>query len=343
MGWSKTGIIIATLLRGGRARFDPRFAAWLPNCDASQGIACVYPALCPIYIGRRWDAMATDSSTSIDDHREQLADVLAEWGTRVSELLDDLAAAQARVAEAEAEANRERVEELEHELKSQSDLLTTLESDAREAQSLRAEIYEKDLEMERQISELRSKRELIQALRQEGKRQEQKYDDLRKGLEAQNDLCQQLDDSKKQVAALNRQILELEAIQEEAAEGGQEAETLKTELEARKMVIKSLRADLDHLKDVDAQLAEKQEVIAGLEATTNRQAETIAELNQTVAQWKRRAMVAKATPVGETATSLPALTETDVRALANVEVDQTLAIDMKDPLHEARAAARSSK
>lgn len=287
--------------------------------------------------------MTTESSTSVDDYREQLAGVLAEWGSRVSNLLDDLSAAQKRAAEAEAQANQNRIEELQRELKSQSDLLTTLESDAREAQSLRAEIYEKDLELERQISELKSKRELIQALRQENKRQVKNHDDLRQKLEDQKDLRQQLDDSKGQVATLNRKVLELQAAQEDAADEGQESETLRTELEARKMVIKSLRADLDHLKDVDGQLAEKQEVIAGLEATTNRQAETIAELNRSVAQWKRRAMVATATPAGETATSLPALSETDVRALANTEVDQTLAIDMKDPLHEARAAARSSK
>jgi len=122
-----------------------------------------------------------------------------------------------------------------------------------------------------------------------------------------------------------------------------EIESLRAELEARKTLIKSLRADQERVAALRTTLDQKQEIIEQLEASTNKHAATIAELRRNSDAWKRKYQLLRGeSGTATTSVNLPTLSDTDVRVVeeldkdSKVAPDATIAIDMRRSLLEAR-------
>src|SRR5690606_12378732 len=154
---------------------------------------------------------------------------------------------------------------------------------------------------------------------------------------------------------LKRTIQELEqnAAQDSADETA-EIESLRAELEARKSLIRSLRADAERAQVLESRLEERRQLVQQLEATINRHANTIVELRRAAEAWKRKYRALKGTDGTTTTPSLESLTATDTRTptipplpegMAGSDgavPERTIAIDMRRALLEARRAAQGS-
>src|SRR5690606_18491151 len=79
--------------------------------------------------------------TPIDELRERLTGLLADWGAELSMVLRELEKKRERLAELEADAERhdEQLESLNKRLEGQEGLIETLSADAEEALKLRRE------------------------------------------------------------------------------------------------------------------------------------------------------------------------------------------------------------
>jgi pSer/pThr/pTyr-binding forkhead associated (FHA) protein len=114
---------------------------------------------------------AVDLETPISTIRERLTGTLADWGADFSTLLKELEEKRAVLQEIEAEtaSQSHEVEALHKRVKVQDTQIEALKIEAAEAVTLRKEIHDKDLELEKKNSELDSKRHLIDALRRDAK------------------------------------------------------------------------------------------------------------------------------------------------------------------------------
>src|SRR5690606_21755707 len=151
--------------------------------------------------------------------RERLTDLLAEWGAQMSCVLTELEQARSRLADAEqASAQSEkRIAELDERVRSQENLIDTLRAEAESASKL-------ELELERKTAEL-------DALKRDKERLEGESRELR------------------------QRVRELEeAADNESAGSAAEIASLRAELEARKSLIKSLRADSERARTLEASL-----------------------------------------------------------------------------------------
>jgi hypothetical protein len=116
-------------------------------------------------------------------------------------------------------------------------------------------------------------------------------------------------------------------------------------------MIKSLRGDQDRVAALEATLEEKREIITQLEASINRHSKTITDLKRSAEAWKRKYQSVKGqSSTAETSVNVPALSDTDVRAIEHIEQiekveksgaapESTIAIDMRRSLLEARRTA----
>ena len=289
-----------------------------------------------------------ERQVSIPAVRDRLTGLLADWGAELSLLLKELEDSRARVAELESATvgRSDELEQLSHRVAGQESLIETLKVDAEEASKLRKEVRSKDLEIERLASELDSKKELIRALRRDA----EGADRLKADAKVKDKEIERLRREAAQAELrVNEALAEAAALRESATgrenEESAELEAMRAELEARKTMIKSLRADQERVTALEANLDEKREVIEQLEASINRHANTIAELKRNAETWKRKYNSLKGAPPTETSTQVPALTETDVHAIQQLEkaaagpADATIAIDMRRSLLEARRAA----
>jgi chromosome segregation ATPase len=291
----------------------------------------------------------TDKNSSIQGLRDRLTGLLADWGAELSIVLRELDEKRSRVAELESKANGrdDEVEGLRQRLDGQQTLIEALRGDAEESSKLRAEVRGKDLEFERVSSELESKKELIRALRRDADGADKIKSESRQKDREIDELRGKLQRAERQ---LNENAVELKSLREavaaKATEEESELEALRAELEARKSVIKSLRADQERVTALQASLEEKREVVEQLEAAINRHSNTIAELRRTAETWKRKYHAARGeSPTATTSVNLPALSDTDVRVIEQLDKtaahknDATIAIDMRRSLLEARRTA----
>lgn len=310
-----------------------------PNVTLVAVISGAFRHLAPS-TSRNYVEAPMDKELSVEGVRDRLTDSLAEWGSQLSLLLNDLETQRARVAELEGSAGGydERIESQAQQLKAQAELIATLQDDAGEASDLRQQVRQAELETEHVAAELETKRELIAALRRDSGNIDVMKKDLRSKERAISNLKESQRQGDQRIDALQSQ---LDEFQEQDTGDTSELEALQADLDARKSLIDSLRSDLQRLTPLEGEIAEKQGVIAKLEGSVNRQAATIAELHQTIATWRRRYSSLKVGRDQHTEPRLPKLTETDIRALENMPADQTMAIDMSPALKEARATARS--
>lgn len=290
-----------------------------------------------------------EPSTPLQSVRDRLTGLLADWGSELSAILQELEQKRARVEELERKhsGRDEQLKSMQQRLEGQENLIETLQSDAEEAAKLRKELRAKDLEFERLSSELDSKKELIRALRRDAEGVDRlKADSKVKDREIE-DLKTHLQRAEQKIEELSNDFDVLrEAAAGKASEESAEIEALRAELDARKTMIKSLRADQDRAATLEANLDEKREIIEQLEASLNRHAGTIAELRRSAESWKRKYQALKGeSSTAATSVNLPSLSTTDVQALERLEQttdgkpEATIAIDMRRSLLEARRAA----
>jgi chromosome segregation ATPase len=291
----------------------------------------------------------TDRQASIQGLRDRLTGLLADWGAELALVLKELDEKRARVAELEGrqQGRTDELDLLKKRLDGQDQLIETLKAEAEEASKLRKEVRSKDLEFERVSSELDSKKELVRALRRDAEAADRLKADAKVKDRSVDDLKSELHKAERHI---EEQAKEMSAMREAAGKANDESaelEAVRAELEARKVMIKSLRADQDRVAGLEAGLDEKREIIRQLEASLNRHSNTIIELKRSAEAWKRKYQSAKGnSSTAETSVSLPTLSDTDVRAIEelekNVETksDSTIAIDMRRSLLEARRTAQ---
>lgn len=295
--------------------------------------------------------MAERNTTTIQEVRDRLTGLLADWGAELSSLLKELEEKRALAAELEGAGRDDELQALEKRIESQQNLIDTLRVDSEEASKLRKEIRKRDIELERVNAELDSKKELIRALRRDA----EAGDRLKAEAKSRDRDLEQLRAELKRAEAKAEQATKELAAVRDAAEGQgreeqSELESLRSELEARKTLIKSLRADQERVATLQASLQEKREIIEELEVSMNRHSDTIAELRRSGDEWKRRYLASlgeSSTSTATTSVDVPTLSDTDVRVIeeiekaANRKPDSTIAVDMRRSLLEARHSATS--
>ena len=295
-----------------------------------------------------------DPQTSIQGVRDRLTGLLADWGSELSAVLKELEDKRARLEELESRtAGRDgELQALQKRLDGQESLIEALKGDAEDASKLRKEVRSKDLEFERLSSELGSKKELIRALRRDAEGVDKLKAEAKVKDRAIEDLTGRLQRADQRKEALGKEIVALRESAIRESEESTELEAMRAELEARKSLIKSLRADQERVGALEARLEEKSEVIEQLEGSINRHANTIAELKRSVEGWKRKYQAAQgggSSSGSTTSVSMPVLSDTDVRAIESLEKkgeaksDSTIAIDMRRSLLEARRTAQSNE
>jgi DNA repair exonuclease SbcCD ATPase subunit len=291
----------------------------------------------------------TDGTATVQIMRDRLTGLLADWGAEVAVVLKELEAKRARVAELEGNAagRSDETEALRQRIDGQNTLIEAMRGDAEEASKLRAEVRDRDIELERVNSELESKKELVRALRRDNDGTERLKTELRNKDREIDELKTKLQRAERQAGDAAQQLAGLrEAAAGRSSEEESELEGLRSELDARKSLIKSLRADQERVAALQASLVEKGELIEQLEASINRHSNTIAELRRSADTWKRKYQAAKGdSPTATTSVNLPALSDTDVRVIDELEKsgkvkgEATIAIDMRRSLLEARRTA----
>jgi chromosome segregation ATPase len=289
-----------------------------------------------------------DRQASIQDVRDRLTGLLADWGTELSIVLKELEEKRVRLEELESRhAGRDgELQLLQKRVEGQEQLIETLKAEGEEAGKLRTEVRAKDLEFERVSSELDSKKELVRALRRDAEVVDRMKADAKVRDREIEDLRGQVRRAEQRI---EEQAKELSAVREAAGKANEdsaELDALRAELEARKAMIKSLRADQERIGTLESSIDEKREIIEQLEASLNKHSNTILELKRSAEAWKRKYQGVKGhSSTAETSVSLPTLSDTDVRAIEHLEKsvetksDSTIAIDMRRSLLEARRAA----
>ena len=133
-----------------------------------------------------------------------------------------------------------------------------------------------------------------------------------------------------------------------------ELAAVHAELAAKTSLLNTLRADAQRSEALEERLDEKRATIAKLEASMDSQAATIADLKQSVSRWKEKYTAAKS---GDFTNDTSIRTRPDL-PIPNVVADdldpdavtmtdelaeRTLAINMRDPLREARNSVDRGK
>jgi len=262
-------------------------------------------------------ALLKAETSTLQTHAATLRREVAGLEQEASSLRQEVARLRTQVAESESEAHTLRAE-------------TTV---------LQAESSDKEATIERLNSELASKQEIIRALRRD-------VDSERTGYQARDkEVARLKDDLGKSERITGELRAELQLMLDTDKEGGEdhtaEMQALRAELAARKAVIKSLRADAERFDALEARLGEKVEINSRLEESLSCHATTIADLKRSAENWRRKYQDLRLDASGQFPVE-PAITETDIRAIEDLQrqggaiPEHTIAIDMREPLAEAR-------
>jgi chromosome segregation ATPase len=268
-------------------------------------------------------------------------------------LLRELDDARKQTADQDVKtANHAReLKTLEDRNRGQMELIETLKGEVGSASELRSEVRAKDLEVERLTSEIESKQELVRALRRDAESVDRLKAEAKVRDKEIAELRKEQRHGEKRIGEL---AAELESLRDTAESAGSsheksELEAVRAELDARKTLIKSLRADADRVAALETRLEEKREIVAKLEASINKHVETITELKRSGESWRKKYQELRGHDPGATSMEIPALSQTDVAALQQLErtdvagsaPERTIAIDMRRPLSEARRKAQN--
>lgn len=286
--------------------------------------------------------------------RERLTELLTGWGGDVAMLLDELEEKRARLQELEgAAANQsDEVKALNRRVEAQESLIESLRREADETATLRREIHDKNLELEKKRSDIGSKHELIDALRRDAEGIGRLKGDSRVKDQEIARLTREKQQALQHAAEITGKFKILTAATLTGIDTAVELEAIRAELDARKSLIESLRGDAERAQDLETQLEEKRFVISTLETTIDRHVSSIAELQQSVAASKAQYAALKlndSSPASAIAAALPELTDADLQAEEVVEdvsgdlKDPTTPVDMRESLLAAEQTARMKK
>ena len=286
-------------------------------------------------------------SDSRDELKERLLTLLAECGAELSGAFDRFDAQEAELERLQCLRTEEeqQLQALTEKAEGQENLIEVLRAEAEETHSLAETVRERDQEVERLRSELESKQELVTALRRDKSGNEELQAKLHERDDELTQLREQLAAAEDRASQLESERDELSAdAASEAAEEWAETSALRTELEARKALIRSLRADAERVDRLQQEIESKRDIIVELEALIDQHVETIAGLRRNGDRWRRKYQMLRG---GGTETSAPAAAapETDfdvigmIEEAAGGEHGNTVAIDVKVPLSEARKRA----
>lgn len=307
----------------------------------------------------------TELDMTTEALRERLTETLAEWGAQMSLALTELEEARRKVGAAEQDTSEaaRKLDELSERVVAQDNLIEALRAEAETASDLRRELGARDAELHRLASELDSQQALIDTLRRDADAAAQTKLDLERKAGELAELNREKQQLESELHQWRQRAKDLEeAADAESSEDAAEIESLRAELEARKTMIRTLRADSDRARTLEARLEEKRQLVQQLEATINRHASTIEELKRKAEAWRRRYRESKATDVISTTPDIASMTTTDAGSLTTTDVvsvtatgvpelpeslmhdtgavDRTIAIDMRQALLEARRVAR---
>lgn len=295
----------------------------------------------------------TESKKTFDRLQERVEAMRKQIESDLLSLSKDMDQARDLVEDlATAESDWDKkIRQLEERAEGQGELIETLTQEAAEARALRGDLRDRELEIERLKSELDSKQELIRALRG----QLDEVDQLKATAKQRDkkifEQQHELDRKQKEIDRVNREIVSLRAELEEQVErtadvtavDSAELVAVKAELDARKTMIKSLRADAERAESLEVQLEAKREAIKALEDSIDQHVETIAELKRSLDAWRKKYQAARGELIDDQDETLsePAFSDTELDELRKLEEgeaapERTVAIDMRDALREAR-------
>ncbi len=255
---------------------------------------------------------AVDIETPISTMRDRLTGMLSDWGADLAGLLKELEEKRALLGKIEAEAV-----------------------------ILRKKLRGKDLDLEKKNSEIDSKHELIDALR----RDVEGIGRLKGAIKTKDKeiarLVKEKQHAQQHAAELTEEFKILTASTLTGIDAAAELEAVRAELDARKTLIESLRADAARAQALEAQLEKKRDVISKLEASIDRHVSSLAESQQSVTTWKEKyASLKSRNPSSESAIARE-LTEEELQAQESAEdINEDLSAettphDMRKSLLEA--------
>jgi chromosome segregation ATPase len=200
------------------------------------------------------------------------------------------------------------------------------ERQASELTALRERVHERDLALEQLKKASKEKDLRLAALEKERKQAHARMEDLERKLGAQDKTAQY-------------------------QKGSQQAEfeAMRTELAARKSLVKSLRADAERGKALEKEFAASREAIASMKESLERHTRTIAELRKNSESWERKyrrlAEAGLKEPSRDDSHSESDMfTETVAEMFLDETMDadgiHTIVIDMTEPLRKARDQLR---
>jgi chromosome segregation ATPase len=269
----------------------------------------------------------TSYDVSFSGLHDRLEALRQEFDGALASLFTELDQAREAVAvlKGAEDDQADKLLKAEERIGAQDELIETLNQELQEAKLLRREIRERELDIERMRSELASKNELVSAVREQTNR------------------------ATTQIGGLQRELAEArEQSADATAMDNAEIVALKAELEARRSMIRNLREDAARAETLESQLDAKRETISMLEESIEQHVQTIADLRKSADAWKLKYMAVKGGPTAdseETLTQQPAFTDTEIEALREFDPnadtdsasDKTLSIDMRDVLEAVRA------
>ncbi len=279
------------------------------------------------------------ADTEVAQLRERLAGQLADWGAEFSAVLNALQGAQ-----------RELHERDDHI----AELSARLDTAEQQAQN-NSEIERLTAELATQEAELGDRDEQLRLLREQNSQLHEQLDSVAQAqaeLQHRDAEITRIRRQKKQaddhVAELLEELRSLrESTHEDASNEAAEIAALRAELDARKTLVKSLRADAERVAALDTLLEEKNRVVQTLEDSLNRQSETMAELKRNAEFWKNKYRGSQGDH-GSTTTITSRRPDTEqvsrmLEAAGGEDVgDRTIAIDMRQALLEARRVSGST-
>jgi len=266
----------------------------------------------------------TTYDTSFSNLHDRIEGLRRDFDAALAGLFTELDQAREAVAELQGSGDEHagKLEKAEERIAAQDELIETLNQELKEAAAMRTEVRDRELEIERMRSELDTKVDLVKAVRE------------------------QLARANEQNSTLQKKLAEAREQTEEAtAMDNAEIVALKTELEARRTMIKSLREDAERAESLAEQLDGKREVISQLEESIDQHVHTIAELRKSADAWRLKYLATKGQPTSDlddTLSEEPAFTDTEIDALRQLEQsgdtsDRTIAINMRAVLDRVRS------
>jgi chromosome segregation ATPase len=199
------------------------------------------------------------------------------------------------------------------------------------------------------IEALENQIEELAALRKEARDKDLVLGHLKKMSKEKDDKIAELEIEHKKALARVEELVRDAGTSNERTQyqnGGQhgEFEAMRTELAARKTLVKSLRADAEKVKKVEEELEENREVIATLKESLDHHAKKMVELRRSTDSWERKYQ--RLLDKGKTESSADGslFSDTAVGVFLDetmaAEGDHTIVIDMTEPLRVARDERR---